>query len=151
MRARGLGVAAAVLIISFPVFIVALTPAEESAVESTSAKESEPTKAKLLIVHFSVGPSWSAEKPPHEQTSFRDHGRNLKRLRDEGRIVLGARYSDKGMIVLRAESEERARAEMSADPGVRAGIFTFELFELRPFYDGCLSAEPAPRAPSGGG
>jgi hypothetical protein len=48
------------------------------------------------------------------------------------------------MIVLRAESEAAARAELEADPGVRAGIFTFELNELRVFYDGFLSA---PRKP----
>lgn len=147
MRARGLGVAAAILIITL---LAALSRAGESPVESTSAKSSESTETRLYIVQFSVGPSWIAEKPPHEQTSFGEHGRNLKRLRDAGTIVLGARYSDKGMIVLRAESEERARTEMSADPGVRAGIFTFELFALRPFYDGCINVEPARPASSGG-
>jgi hypothetical protein len=29
----------------------------------------------------------------------------LKRLRDDGKIVLGARYADKGMIVLRFAAE----------------------------------------------
>ena len=100
---------------------------------------------KLFLVQFSLGPAWAAGKPPQEQPRFKEHGANLKRLRDDGKIVLGARYSDKGMVVLRFASEEQARAEIAADPGVQAGIFTFELFELRPFYDGCL-ARQAPQA-----
>lgn len=97
-----------------------------------------------FLVVFSLGPQWVAGKPPGEQTSFREHGQNLKRLRDAGRIVLGARYADKGMIVLRAESEAAARAELEADPGVRAGIFTFDLSELRVFYDGYLGRPAKP-------
>jgi hypothetical protein len=99
---------------------------------------------KLFLVQFSLGPAWTAGKPPPEQSQFKEHGANLKRLRDDGRIVLGARYADKGMVVLRYAGEDQARAEMAADPGVQAGIFTFELFELRPFYDGCLAREPVP-------
>jgi len=100
---------------------------------------------KLFLVQFSLGPAWVAGKPPQEQPGFKEHGANLKRLRDDGKIVLGARYADKGMVVLRFASEPEARAEMTADPGVQAGSFTFELFELRPFYDGCL-ARAAPQA-----
>lgn len=99
-----------------------------------------------FLVVFSLGPQWVAGKPPGEQPSFREHGQNLKRLRDAGRIVLGARYADKGMIVLRAESEQAARAELDADPGVRAGIFTFELNELRVFYDGFLGRPASPKS-----
>lgn len=103
---------------------------------------------KLFLVHFSLGPAWAAGKPPQEQPKFKEHGANLKRLRDDGKIVLGARYSDKGMVVLRFASEEQARAEIAADPGVQAGSFTFELFELRPFYDGCLAREVPPPEPA---
>jgi hypothetical protein len=41
-------------------------------------------------------------------------------------------------VILRAESEERARAEIDQDPAVRSGIFKYTLSELRPFYNGCL-------------
>ena len=51
---------------------------------------------------------------------------------------MGARYADKGMIVLRAASEAAARAEIEADPGVVAGIFTFDVNELRVFYPGMV-------------
>ena len=94
------------------------------------------TATRQYLVVFSLGPAWDKSRPPPEQPRFADHGRNLKRLRDAGAIVLGARYADKGMLVLRAESEAAARAEIENDPGVQAGIFTFELNELRAFYPG---------------
>jgi len=93
---------------------------------------------KLYLVVFSLGPAWYKGKAPPEQTAFREHGANLKRLRDAKRIAMGARYADKGMIVLRAPSEAAARAEVEADPGVKAGIFTFEVDELRVFYPGVV-------------
>jgi hypothetical protein len=54
----------------------------------------------------------------------------------------GARPADMGMIVLRSEAESAARSEIAADPGVRAGIFTFELNELVPFYSGYVGSPP---------
>lgn len=93
---------------------------------------------KLFLVVFSLGPAWDKAKPPPEQPAFREHGANLKRLRDGQRIAMGARYADKGMIVLRAASEAEARAEIEADPGVKAGTFTFELNEMRVFYPGMV-------------
>jgi hypothetical protein len=122
--------------------LAAQAPAGGTALPEPSRTESLAPGKDFLVV-FSVGPGWISGKPPGEQAGFREHGSNLKRLRDAGRIVLGARYADKGMIVLRAESETAARTELEADPGVRAGIFTFELNELRVFYDGYL-ARPGP-------
>jgi uncharacterized protein YciI len=112
--------------------------AQTGAGAAADAAASTAEQGRDFLVVFSLGPQWVAGKPPGEQPSFREHGQNLKRLREAGRIVLGARYADKGMIVLRAESEAAARAELEADPGVRSGIFTFDLNELRVFYDGFL-------------
>ena len=103
---------------------------------AAAAAAATPTATRQYLVVFSLGPAWDKSRPPPEQPRFADHGRNLKRLRDAGAIVLGARYADKGMLVLRAESEAAARAEIENDPGVQAGIFTFELNELRAFYPG---------------
>lgn len=97
-----------------------------------------PAAEKLFLVVFSLGPAWDKAKPPGEQTAFREHGANLKRLRDARQIAMGARYADKGMLVLRAASEAAARAELEADPGVKAGIFTFDVNELRVFYPGMV-------------
>ena len=98
----------------------------------------------LFIVTFQSGPAWAAGKPPAEQPAFAEHGANLHRLRREGVIALGARYAEKGMIVARFPDEAAARREIGADPGVKAGTFTFEVAELRPFFEGCLEAPKAP-------
>ena len=95
---------------------------------------------QLFLVVFSVGPAWDPSRPPPEQPRFAEHGRNLKRLRDAGDIVMGARYADKGMIVLRATSADAARAEIANDPGVQAGTFTFEVNEMRTFYPGYVGS-----------
>jgi len=126
------------------VLLAAVLPVAAQIVTGTAAAADAGGVAaagKDFLVVFSLGPGWIAGRPPGEQPSFREHGQNLERLRDAGRIVLGARYSDKGMIVLRAESEAAARAELEADPGVRSGIFTFDLNELRVFYDGFLGRQ----------
>lgn len=88
----------------------------------------------LFVIHFATGPAWDDALPPGEQVAFREHSSNLGRLRREGRIVFGARYGDLGMIFLRAASEAAAREEIAADPGVTAGLFTFELAPLSVFY-----------------
>ncbi len=114
--------------------------------------EPSPPADRLFIVHFSTGPAWAAGKAPQEQPRFGEHGANLARLRKEGRIALGARFAEKGMIVVRFPTEEAARAEIAADPGVMAGTFVFDIAELRTFYDGCLerraAATPQPAAPA---
>ena len=117
----------------------ASVPAQAPAAGEAAAP---PDTRRQYLVVFSVGPAWDKSRPPPEQPRFAEHGRNLKRLRDAGDIVLGARYADKGMIVLRAASEEAARAEIANDPGVLAGTFTFELSELRTFYPGYLGSPP---------
>jgi hypothetical protein len=126
--------ALAALAMSMPRFAAAQTASESNA--ATAPRE------RLYLVIFSLGPAWVAGRPPGEQPAFREHGQNLKRLRDADRIALGARYADKGMIVLRSESEAAARREIAADPGVQAGIFTFELNELVPFYSGYVGSSP---------
>ena len=87
-----------------------------------------------FVVHFSVGPNWNPELSPGEQEGFGAHSANLNRLREAGRITFGARYGDLGMIFLTADSLEAAREELDADPGVAAGIFTYEVAAMRVFY-----------------
>jgi len=93
---------------------------------------------KLFAVEIRTGPAWQADKPPQAQTHFREHSAHLSKLRAEGRIVVGARYGEKGLIVLRAASVEAARAAIDDDPSMRAGTFVYELHEMRVFYRGSL-------------
>jgi len=98
----------------------------------TTAAQTPP--ASLFVVHFETGPSWNKSLAPSDQPSFREHSANLNRLRKEGTIVFGARYGDLGMIFLKADTLDAAKALMEADPGVQSGIFSYRIAPLRVFY-----------------
>ena len=98
----------------------------------TAAAQAPP--ASLFVVHFETGPSWNKSLAPSDQPSFREHSANLNRLRKEGTIVFGARYGDLGMIFLKAEALDAAKALMEADPGVQSGIFSYRIAPLQVFY-----------------
>jgi len=101
--------------------------------------------APLFALELRTGPAWDHAKPAHEQLHFREHSASLRRLRDEGTLVLGARYADKGFMVLSGASIAAVREQIELDPAVRNGIFAFELNEFRVFYSGCV-ATPARRS-----
>ena len=98
----------------------------------TAAAQAPP--APLFVVHFETGPSWNKSLAPSDQPSFREHSANLNRLRKEGTIVFGARYGDLGMIFLKADTLDAAKALMEADPGVQSGTFAYHIAPLRVFY-----------------
>jgi uncharacterized protein YciI len=98
----------------------------------TTAAQAPP--APLFVVHFETGPNWNKSLAPSDQPSFREHSANLNRLRKEGTIVFGARYGDLGMIFLKADTLDAAKALMQADPGVQSGIFSYRIAPLQVFY-----------------
>jgi uncharacterized protein YciI len=108
-------------------------PAAASAPLSAAA-----TSKPLFAVEFRTGPQWNAALPPGQQAFMREHSANLKRLRDEGRIRVGARYGEVGLIVLEAASLDEVRSWIDADPAVKAGTFRYELHPLAVFYGGSL-------------
>ena len=94
----------------------------------------EPGAEQLYIVHFQAGENWVEGVPPQEQVGFAGHSANLKRLREEGVIRFGARYAELGVLIFSAENREMLLALLREDPGVSAGIFSFEVELLRVFY-----------------
>lgn len=104
-------------------------------------KPAQPAPAAgLFAVEFRTGANWNRELPAHEQPGFGEHSANLRRLREQGKLVVGARYGDTGLVVLSADSEAQARAWIEADASVRNGVFAYELHAMRVFYPGCLGA-----------
>ena len=59
--------------------------------QSPSQSPSPSAPTKLFAIEIKTGTSWDAAKPAHEQAFFREHSANLKKLRDQGSLVLGAR------------------------------------------------------------
>lgn len=115
-------------------------PAAAPPASTTSVAEVD---LPLFAVEIKTGPKWDGAKPPQDQAYFREHSANLRRLREAGHIRLGARYGDKGLIVLAATTADEARAWMNADPAMQHGTFAFELHPFAVFYGG--SVAPARR------
>jgi uncharacterized protein YciI len=99
----------------------------------------------LFAVQVRKGPAWDEAKPPQAQAQFREHSAHLKRLRDAGSLVMGARYADVGLLVVAAENEAAARALMDGDPSIAAGTFSIDVHPFNVFYGGNL--QPRPRRP----
>lgn len=98
------------------------------------------TALRTFAIEIRTGPKWDSEKPPQEQAHLREHSANLKRLRDEGRLVMGARYGDKGLVIVTAHDLEEARALMAADPSIGAQVFAFQAYPFNVFYPGDIKA-----------
>jgi hypothetical protein len=77
----------------------------------------------LFIVTYSVGSAWDANKQPNEQLYFKEHAANLSKLRKEGVIKAGARFADKGMIVINTTSLTTAKEIILSDIAVIHKLF----------------------------
>lgn len=95
---------------------------------------------KLFSVHFTTGPAWDASKPPAEQANFEEHSANLNRMRQEGLLVMGGRYGEFGMILLRLPDRAAVEAQLAHDPAIAGGTFKAMVDEFRPFFHGSTQA-----------
>jgi len=119
---------------------VATTDPVDAASAAPPASVASPDKAQLRLfaVEVKVGPNWDTSKPPHEQVFFAEHSANLKRLRDAGHIIMGARYSDVGLILFSAGEAEEVVQMMLQDPSMEAGTFKYEVHSFNVFYPGMV-------------
>lgn len=95
---------------------------------------------QLFAVEITVGPNWDNSLAPAEQAFFSEHSANLKHLREAGHIIMGARYSDKGLVVFSASSAAAVSALMNQDPAMEAGTFVYEVHVFSVFYPGNIKA-----------
>jgi uncharacterized protein YciI len=116
--------------------LAALRPASAQTPPADGQPSAVP--ANLFAIEFRTGVKWDAAKEAHEQAYFREHSANLRRLRDSGALLLGARYADKGLVIVAAESEARARALVDVDPSVQNQVFAYALHPFHVFYPGCV-------------
>lgn len=92
----------------------------------------------LYIVTYTTGPTWDMAKQPHEQPWFKEHSANLSKLRKDGIIKAGARYADKGIIVIAAKTIASAKELIFTDAAVANKLFVADVQKLNVFYEGCL-------------
>ena len=83
-----------------------------------------------------------AEGPTEaERTLAAQHWAYSQQLLERRTIVFGGRVSEKSpegfaFCIIRAESEQRAREIMDADPAVKGGVFRARLFRFQPMLVG---------------
>jgi hypothetical protein len=110
--------------------------AAQSATPSPPIAAASVPAPKLFAVTFTTGPKWDSAKPPQAQAFFKEHSDHLARLRTEHHSVLGGRYADKGLLLVRAATEADVRALLARDPSIAAGTFQAAVDEYRPFQHG---------------
>lgn len=110
-----------------------------------TASAQTPPPPKLFAVRLTTGPAWDTAKSPNEQAGMREHSANIARLRRDGVLVLGGRFGEVGLMVLRVPDEAAARAQFEADPTIAAGTFKVQIDEYRPFAHG--STQPPVDSP----
>ena len=92
----------------------------------------------LYIVTYTTGSAWDIKKSPAEQVYFSDHSAHMSKLRKEGTTKIGARYADKGIIIISAPAFQSAREIIHQDPAVINKLFDADVQKLSVFYYGCL-------------
>lgn len=104
---------------------------------SALTAQTPPTPApKLFAVRLTTGPAWDAAKAPNDQAGMREHSANIARMRHEGVLVLGARFGELGLLVLRVPDAAAAQAQFAPDPAIAAGIFRLQIDPFAPFAHG---------------
>ncbi|KAA3632834.1 MAG: hypothetical protein DWP97_10315 [Calditrichaeota bacterium] len=98
-------------------------------------------KSKLFSVELSLGKYWDTTKEAYLQTGFQEHVANMKKLRTEGKLIIGARYGDLGMLIIKADSIAEVFTIMQNDPMVADSLFNADIQQFNTFYDGCTLSE----------
>ena len=101
-------------------------------------------KPALFAVRFQPGAGWDQSKPPAEQTGFASHSANLQRLRRDGRVVLGGRFADLGLIVVSAADLAAARELFTSDETIAAKVFSVQIDQWSTIFEGCTSGTKSP-------
>lgn len=97
------------------------------------------------------GTAWTPERTPEVEKLQEGHMANIKRLADEGKLVLAGPFSDggdlRGLFVFKTDSVEEAKAWCDTDPAVKAGRLRVE---LHPWYSAKgIGICPEPGEPEG--
>lgn len=100
-------------------------------------QESEKEKSHFVAL-YTVGSLWDMDKAPNDQLYFKEHSAFLSKLRKENTIIMGARYSDTGMIVLEATDLDTAKNLLQQDVALQNQLFKVEVHPFNVFYKGCF-------------
>ncbi|MFC2113388.1 YciI family protein [Bacteroidota bacterium] len=83
------------------------------------------------FVFLNINPDKAALSEAEVETFQGHHMDNLEKLAEEGDLVASGPFQGGGgMLVLLAESQEKALEHVNSDPAVQAGLFLVEVFPL---------------------
>lgn len=114
--------------------IIVLLATNKPAVSSVTTAQAD----SLFVVIYTTGPQWDNAKSAYDQAYFNDHSSFMSKLRKEGATLLGARYSNKGMLVIKAADLTAAQQLVAGDKSVINKTFNAEVFAANFFYTGCV-------------
>jgi hypothetical protein len=100
--------------------------------------QAQTSSDSLYIVTYTTGPSWDFSKKPNEQPYFNEHSVFLGKLMKDGTAKLGARFADKGMMVIQATSLAAARELITSDAAVVNQLFKVDVQKFNVFFYGCI-------------
>lgn len=103
-----------------------------------SFSQDETVDESQFIALYTLGENWDMEKQPQEQMYFKEHSAFLSDLRKTSRIILGARYSATGMLVIKAKDLKAAEELLHQDVAIQHKLFKLEIHPFAPFYKGCI-------------
>ena len=101
---------------------------------SAFAQQSE--QDSLFAMEYTTGKNWDDGKKAHEQEYHEAHSSYLKKLREAGSIVLGGRYGDKELLVVKAESLAQAMLVTQQDSAVKFHTFQVSVYPFNALYPG---------------
>ena len=109
------------------------------------AEQTPPATATetIFAVTIRTGPAWDAAKPPNEQRFFAEHSQNIRRMQADGQLVIGGRFSDLGLLLVKAADEAAVGGLLARDPSIKEGVFTADVHRWAGFAWGCLEKPPA--------
>ena len=95
-----------------------------------------PPVAPLFVILYKQGPAWKDGVPMRQQDAIAPHYRYMQRLFEAGTILDAGPTLDEpgGVVILKAESLEAAKAAMQADPSVSSGMFVGEVHSWSPSF-----------------
>jgi uncharacterized protein YciI len=99
---------------------------------SATSTSSGINEAKYVLVYLKTGPESANKTREQSAEVFKGHMANMKRLADEGKLVIAGPFSKprdkawRGIFLFDVATVEEAQALTATDPGVIAGVFVAE-------------------------
>jgi len=106
--------------------------------DSATSENVQPEMTTYYLVFLKRGPNWTAEMTPEIEKVLEGHFANIKKMTDEGKLVLAGPFLEQtgdsalaGLFIFRVDSIEEAIRLAEQDPGVMSGRF---IYEIVPWY-----------------